>query len=189
MLIGMTGRSGSGKSTSAKYLSAKYRFKGFSFSKPLKKAVSELFGISPFCLSDPFAKNQVLPFWGRTPREILQIFGTECIRDHFGKDFWCNHMRRRLLPYCSDAPHSCYHLPKFNSVIDDCRFPEEIKMVSDLGGYTIHIERPDNPLEIAQSHSSESCDYSRASYSVSNDSDLIALYNNLDNCVRNLKIR
>ena len=183
----MTGRSGSGKSTSAKYLADKYRFKGFSFSKPLKKAVSELFGISPFCLSDPFAKNQTLPSWGRTPREILQIFGTECIRDHFGKDFWTNYMRRRLLPYCSDAPHSCYHLPKFNSVIDDCRFAEEVSMVIDLGGYVVHIERPDNPFEIGQFHSSEQCDFSRALHIINNDSDLNFLYSKLDICIRDLK--
>ena len=187
MLLGFCGRSGSGKTTAANYLKDKHQFCIFSFSTPLKAVVSELFDISLFCLSNSFAKNQILSSWGKTPREILQIFGTECVRDHFGQDFWVNHMRKTLLPYRCSSLQERFHLSKFNKVIDDCRFPEEISMVSDLGGYVVHIERPDNPLEINQSHSSEQCDFSRAHHIINNDSDLITLYNNLDTSIRDLK--
>ena len=105
MLIGVVGFIGSGKGTVGSYL---YR-KGFyqdSFAKPLKDAVSIIFGWDRELLEGVTDESrdwreQVDPYWseviGReiTPRLVLQQFGTECIRNVFHANVWSASLIKR----------------------------------------------------------------------------------------------
>lgn len=152
MLIGIIGRVGEGKTTIAEHLQNHYGFKLLSFATPVKETVSRLFGIPMYILLDSVKKTQVLSEWNKTPRNILQIFGTECMRHHFGSDFWVNFMVRKI-----DWDNTR------NIVIDDVRFQEEVDMVVRKGGQMIRVFRPNNPFVIDITHESEQID--RLNYS------------------------
>ena len=69
-----------------------------------------------------------------TPRKTLQLIGTELFRKKFNSDIWVNCVEKKII--------SQIHLnPNSNIVVSDCRFPNEIKMLKDLGFKLIHIKR------------------------------------------------
>lgn len=170
MLIGITSRVGEGKTSIAKHLEKNYEFLILSFSTPLKRAVAGLFGIPMITLMDPKLKEHHLPEWDKTSREILQIFATECMRNHFGHDFWIKAMLYELMK------HSQEHI-----VIDDVRFQNELDFVYKQEGQMIHVTRPNNPYQINQSHLSEQRLYfDNRIIEVVNDSTLEELGNKID---------
>lgn len=150
MILGITGRAGSGKSSASAYLETYHRFHKTAFADPVKKTVSELFKIPIGYLQDPEEKSKLDPIWKKTRREIMQVFATECMRDHFGADFWTKLMLLSIMDLRYQRGDN------IDIVIDDVRFPEEVQMIRDLGGCIILIRRPNNPHEIDQSHVSES---------------------------------
>lgn len=76
ILIGLVAPKRSGKDTAANYLCSSYGFKKYNFADPLKRGIGEIFGLSYEQL-DGDDKETVDPFWGVTPRELLQKVGTE----------------------------------------------------------------------------------------------------------------
>ena len=144
MLIGVTGQIGEGKTSVAEHLRDKHGFLLLSFSTPLKEAVSRLFGIPMSVLTNPVLKTQVIEAFGKSPREIMQIFGTECMRNYFGEDFWVKQMQDQLDQYTHR-----------DIVIDDVRFLEEANMIHDYRGLLMRVIRPDNPYAVDKIHVSE----------------------------------
>lgn len=169
MVIGIIGRIGAGKTTIAKYLEVYYGFKTYSFSTVLKKTVSDLFMIPLDSLYDVDKKSEVIPLWGKSPREILQLFGTECMRNYFGQDFWVKQIRESLNQ--SGALQKGGGGPR-NIVFDDVRFPEEVEMVRGLEGFIIKVVRPNNPYEVDQQHQSEQIDNIKYATIIKNNSDI-----------------
>lgn len=147
ILIGITGRAGSGKDTVAGYLQHKYGFVQMAFANPLKAAASVLFNIPEYYFHDRELKERVVEDWDMSPRRMAQILGTEAVRTHFGADFW---IKRWLQEYRS-MPCS------LDVVLTDVRFNNEAQAVRDLGGTILHTERPgDTCLEFAAAqHASE----------------------------------
>lgn len=144
MLIGVTGRIGEGKTSVAEHLRDKHGFLLLSFSTPIKEAIAQLFGLPMTVLTNPVLKTQVIEEFGKSAREIMQIFGTECMRNHFGSDFWVNQMINRIDWYSHR-----------DIVIDDVRFPEEAQMVHDYSGFLMRVIRPNNPYAADKVHTSE----------------------------------
>jgi hypothetical protein len=81
-----------------------------------------------------------------TIRDILQIFGTEMIREIWGYETWINAMERRV-----KKSWTSYF------VITDCRFANEVEAVRRWGGEAWLIDGPQRGQEAAKkdSHSSE----------------------------------
>lgn len=128
-IIGIHGRIGSGKDTVAQMIqdvANEYYIK--RFSGKLKEIVEILTGIPAKDLNDQKVKEQGLPFWDMTVRELLQRLGTEAVRDNLHKDAW-------VLALFADW------LENSKWVIPDVRFPNEYKSIKDRGGVIIHIER------------------------------------------------
>lgn len=178
-LIGITGRVGAGKTTIAEYLKSNYGFKIYSFSTPLKEVVSNLFLMPLDDFYNPNKKMVTNPCWGKTPREILQVFGTECIRNHFGRDFWVKRMGQ-VLKWDSLIVHGRFTSPV---VIDDIRFPEETNMVIEKGGLLIKVVRSNNPYEIDQNHESERMIGIKYDTQINNDSDVQNLCSKVDHAM------
>lgn len=132
ILIGITGRAGSGKDTAAGYLQHRYGFTPMAFADPLKQAAATLFNLPEHFFHDRELKEQVVEDWGMSPRRMLQILGTDAIRANFGADFW---IKRWLQEYRSMAASD-------NVVLTDVRFNNEAQVVRDLGGSILHIHRP-----------------------------------------------
>lgn len=149
MLIGITGAAGSGKDTVADHLFAKHSFTPTSFARPLKQAVKDIFWLTDTEMTDRDLKEKVNPFWGLSPRTIMQRFGTEAMRGTFGNEIWIRTWHR-VYQALADTDHI---------VVSDVRFEDEAKAVRDLGGKIIHIVRPNNPHALASGtagHTSES---------------------------------
>lgn len=141
ILIGVVGFIGSGKDTVADML-IEQGFRKDSFARTLKDACSVLFGWDRQLLDGTTKESREWreipdPYWSKetgdpqfTPRKALQLFGTEAVRETFAQDFWVSTVVKRWL---DDG--------KPNTVITDCRFPNEINAIRRNGGKVIHVHR------------------------------------------------
>ena len=152
-LIGICGVAGSGKSTAAMHICHHLPYWRYSFASPLKDVVSDLFMIDLDTLNDPVKKNEVNAQWGMTPRTIMQLFGTEAMREVFGLDFWLKQAADRIEVLAAGAAAK-----RLCVVIDDVRFPNEIEWVKANGGHMLYVHRPDTERDLSYSgpkHASE----------------------------------
>ena len=145
MIIGICGLIGSGKGTVADYLIDQHSFQKISFADKLKDAVAEMFdwprpmleGVTPQSRDWRERPDQ---FWtqelGReiTPRYVLQVFGTECMRQGFYDGIWVSLVKKRI-----------QENPTTNWVIPDTRFPNEVDMIKSIGGQVWCVKRGQNP--------------------------------------------
>lgn len=144
-LVALHGKAGSGKDTFARALQQHRPYMRMAFADPLKAAVAGLFNI-PQAQAFSDNKDQVLPHWNLTLRDVLQRFGTEAMRGNFGTDFW---VERWLAEFNALPPEQLV-------VITDLRFPNEATRVREMGGRVIHIKRPGAGLGgTAGTHASE----------------------------------
>ena len=130
-IIGIAGRAGAGKDTAADYLVRLFGYEKHAFAGPLKRGVSELFGIPLAVLNDRTLKEREDEVWGRTPRHLLQWLGTDVLRKQISNEFFLVSMARSIAE--SD---------KNRIVISDVRFDDEARFIRQLGGTIIQIKRP-----------------------------------------------
>ena len=116
-------------------------------------------------------KEVVDPFWGVTPRFMLQKIGTDCIRTHYDEDVWIRALELKLKVLTDNGK---------DVVITDVRFPNEGDVIKALGGYVVNIIR-DVPGATGgiSGHSSEVImdDYDGWSETLVNDGTKAKLYN------------
>lgn len=145
-LIGIHGKARAGKDTFANFLVENHGFTKMAFADPIKWAVASAFGI-PLgeVYSDEF-KTTVHPTWNLTGRQILQQFGTEAMRDTFGRHFW---VRRWMMDYSKLRTVS-------SVVVSDVREEHEAEVIRELGGLIVHLRRDSAGLGgVEGNHSSE----------------------------------
>lgn len=140
-IIGICGWIGTGKDTIADYLINFYGFRRDSFASTLKDAVSAIFGwdrelVEGRTRDSREWREQVDQWWAErlniphlTPRWILQNWGTEVFRQGFHKDIWIASLENKL------------RTRKNDTVISDCRFPNEIAAIKSQGGKVIWVQR------------------------------------------------
>jgi hypothetical protein len=157
MIIGICGLIGAGKDTAADYLVNFHEFKRESYAGTLKDAVAAVFGWDRDLLEGRTKtarewREQVDPWWSErlsmpdlTPRLVLQLWGTNVLRQHFHDDIWIASVENKL------------RTTKDNIVISDCRFPNEIESIRRAGGRVIRIARGADPawFSLAKVHAAE----------------------------------
>ena len=130
-IIGIAGRARAGKDTIAEHLQQVHGFCRRAFADALKKAAEDIFGLSHEQLYGR-EKETVDGFWGRSPREMLQLLGTECLRQGYGQDVWVRalqrfiHVRRAVRDW----------------VVPDVRFVNEAEAIRAWGGRLWLVRRP-----------------------------------------------
>lgn len=143
MLIGLMGQIGSGKGTAADFLVSK-GFKKDSFAAPLKDSVSAIFNWDREMLEGETSESRVWreqedEYWSEvfnkriTPRNVLQVFGTDIVRNNFHKNIWVESFIKRY----KDNP--------IDTVVADVRFPNEMQTIKKLGGKLYRIKRGEDP--------------------------------------------
>ena len=143
MIIGICGLISSGKGTVADVL-VDQGFKKVSFADKLKDGVSTIFGWDRAMLEGDTDESrqwreQRDDFWSAetemevTPRLVLQLFGTDCLRNGFHDGVWVSLLKKHML----DNPG--------NYVIPDVRFRNEQNMIRELGGEIWRVQRGDIP--------------------------------------------
>lgn len=166
-LIGLHGFAQSGKSTSADILT-RFGYTEIAFADALRsmmeilnprihgswryKDVIELFGYDK-------AKKDFPEI-----RRLLQVFGTEVIRDKVDPNFWVNQLFRNV-----------NEQKKY--VISDVRFDNEIDAIKARGGSIIYISRPN--VEALNTHRSEMDLSQKADFKLINDGSINQLEMNI----------
>ena len=144
-ILGLCGLIGSGKGTVADIL-VQQGFTKLSFADRLKDGVAAMFGWDRQMLEGDTEESRkwredVDFFWTRelgtevTPRLVLQLYGTECMREGFYDGIWVSLVKQEILKN-----------PNGNYVIPDVRFQNEIKMIQSLGGQIWRVKRGHDPL-------------------------------------------
>ena len=139
MIIGICGLIGSGKGTVADIL-VDQGFKKVSFADKLKDGASTIFGWDRAMLEGDTDESRTWreqrdDFWSAetkmevTPRLVLQLFGTDCMRNGFDDGVWVSLLKKTIL----DNPG--------NYVVPDVRFENEIAMLRDIGGEVWEVQR------------------------------------------------
>jgi hypothetical protein len=149
MIIGLSGKIGSGKDTVAgiiQEIRSTENWQVKKFAGLLKKFASDLTGVPVERFEDQEFKRQNMPAeWSNngapmTYRELLQKLGTDAIRDGLHTNVWINGL------------FATYNQDK-NWIITDCRFPNEAQSIIDRHGILIRINRNqdtgDHPSETA----------------------------------------
>lgn len=127
-VIALKGLAGSGKSTAAKYLEGKgYRIT--SFAAPLKRMMQS-FGLTHAQVYGDKKETPTDLLCGRTPREAMQMLGTEWGRA-LHPDIWTSYWRCHAEMILNDDREFV--------VVDDCRFQNEADVARSIGGVVIEI--------------------------------------------------
>lgn len=138
-LIGLTGYSRCGKDTMADYLVENYNYKKIAFADLLKEVCKLLFSFSNDQLYGD-SKEDIDEFWGISPREILQFFGTKIFREKINEimpsiqnDFWIKALSKKLKILLDNGERI---------IITDLRFKNEEIFLKQNGAYIIKIINP-----------------------------------------------
>jgi len=131
VVIGVCGAIGAGKDTVANILVDKFGFKRVAFADKLKEACRIIYGFSDEQLYGTQAQKEAIdPYWGVSPRSLMQRTGTQALRNVIDNDVWVKALMQTLLQSGGGR-----------FVISDCRFENEVKMVHSLGGELWNVER------------------------------------------------
>ena len=139
-LIGFAGKARSGKDTAGKYLVDNYQFAHYYFAKPLKDGAKAMFNLTDEQIEN---KEKVIEPWGRSPRELYQLLGTDVARS-IDKRVWIKNAEMFIRKH-----------PGFSVVITDVRFSNEADWIRSKGGVVIYLDSKTRGITNHTSHSSE----------------------------------
>jgi hypothetical protein len=193
MIIGISGRMGSGKDTVAnmiREIDTKYRTNNTGIVSPaelqadskweikkyagaLKKIASILTGVPEAMFEIPEFKEKDMPESWRhnngylmTYREFLQRLGTEAVRNNIHHNAWVN----ALMSHCTY---------KDNWIITDVRFNNEMDAIRKKNGFILRVTRPD--AEGKAYHISETeLDNASFDYVIENEGSMTELRNKVE---------
>ena len=129
LIIGISGKIGSGKDTIAREIIKaypEYNFRKVSFGYNVKKIVSILTGIDMRTILSRKIKNEYLSEWELSVGEMFQIVGTDAIRDNLSENAWVYSLFNNI----KDGE---------NIIITDVRFKNEAYSILNRGGYLIRL--------------------------------------------------
>lgn len=171
MLIGLSGKAGSGKTTVTNYLTTM----GFStrkFADPLKFMLYNLLvsqGVSPTdttrYIEGDLKEVPTELLGGKSPRHAMQTLGTEWGRVQLHEDFWVEAALRNL--------------DTGDLIFDDVRFPNEALAIRNKGGIVVNIIREDAP-QLGRHLSEDALTDFAFNFVIYNDADLETLYRRVD---------
>ena len=146
MIIGISGKAGSGKDTAAKMLEVLYanpdisyedfankRYKNFAdiqivhFADSLKETAQVLFRIGEWETNTQEGKKTTINWIGKTVRELLQGIG-QGLRDAIDPNLWVK------ILFANTEDWSNY-------IIADVRYPNEVYAIKKRNGVLIRIDR------------------------------------------------
>ena len=108
MIIGICGLIGSGKGTVADILVENHNFQKLSFADKLKDGVASVFDWDRDMLEGDTDRSRIWRekpdvFWSNeaskevTPRLVLQLFGTDCMRNGYLDGLWVSLVKQKII--------------------------------------------------------------------------------------------
>ena len=192
MIIGISGKAGSGKDTAAKMLEVLYanpdisyedfvnkRYKNFAdilivhFADALKETAQVLFRLGEWETNTQEGKKTTINWIGKTVRELLQGIG-QGLRDAIDFDLWVK------ILFANTKGWSNY-------IIADVRYPNEIKAIKERNGILLRIDRKGAG---AGNHSSETAldDYKEWDVHIENNGSIEDLFETMKIFIKNYPI-
>lgn len=163
-VIGFMGYAGVGKTSACHILKtlSPHEIEIASFASPLKKAVKDLFLFSDSQVYGTLEqKEEIDERWGISPRQALQIIGTDCLRNMIDSRFHVKRMSEYLQTCKSKIV-----------LIDDIRFADEAELVNQYGK-CFQIQRPGYPKDDIRHASEYPPFYLTSGYYIRNQTDSI----------------
>ncbi len=139
-LIGITGHAQNGKTTCAERL-IEMGWHRVPFASILK----EMLGVMcvPHANLYGSEKEEALEMLcGKSARYAMQTLGTELGRTLIGQEIWVNSWKARVGPMLQTGTMV---------VVDDVRFPNEVEVIQDMGGFIIRVIRSDSSHDVHES--------------------------------------
>ena len=192
MIIGISGKAGSGKDTAAKMLEVLYanpdisyedfankRYKNFAdiqivhFADSLKETAQVLFRIGEWETNTQEGKKTTINWIGKTVRELLQGIG-QGLRDAIDPNLWVK------ILFANTEGWSNY-------IIADVRYPNEVYAIKKRNGVLIRIDRKGAG---AGNHSSETAldDYKEWDVHIENNGSIEDLFEAMKIFIKNYSI-
>ena len=192
MIIGISGKAGSGKDTAAKMLEVLYanpdisyedfankRYKNFAdiqivhFADSLKETAQVLFRIGEWETNTQEGKKTTINWIGKTVRELLQGIG-QGLRDTIDFDLWVK------ILFANTEDWSNY-------IIADVRYPNEVYAIKERNGILLRIDRKGAG---AGNHSSETAldDYKEWDVHIENNGSIEDLFEAMKIFIKNYPI-
>ena len=192
MIIGISGKAGSGKDTAAKMLEVLYanpdisyedfankRYKNFAdilivhFADALKETAQVLFRLGEWETNTQEGKKTTINWIGKTVRELLQGIG-QGLRDAIDFDLWVK------ILFANTKGWSNY-------IIADVRYPNEVKAIKERNGILLRIDRKGAG---AGNHSSETAldDYKEWDVHIENNGSIEDLFEAMKIFIKNYPI-
>jgi hypothetical protein len=181
LLIGLTGPARTGKSTTAHHLALEHGFESYAFADPLRNALMAIFKLSPDAFEGK-AKEEPIAWLGRSPRQLMQLLGTEWGRHMISANLWVDLAEQHF-----DAQaNASWPAPHF--VISDVRFENEADFIRKRGGVIVHLQRFDAPT--VNPHESEAgVSMNRDDLVLVNDGGIQSLHSQIQELVHALQAR
>ena len=192
MIIGISGKAGSGKDTAAKMLEVLYanpnisyedfankRYKNFAdiqivhFADSLKETAQVLFRLGEWETNTQEGKKTTINWIGKTVRELLQGIG-QGLRDAIDPNLWVK------ILFANTEGWSNY-------IIADVRYPNEVYAIKKRNGVLIRIDRKGAG---AGNHSSEIAldDYKEWDVHIENNGSIEDLFEAMKIFIKNYSI-
>ena len=192
MIIGISGKAGSGKDTAAKMLEVLYanpdisyedfankRYKNFAdiqivhFADALKETAQVLFRLGEWETNTQEGKKTTINWIGKTVRELLQGIG-QGLRDAIDPNLWVK------ILFANTEDWSNY-------IIADVRQPNEVKAIKERNGILLRIDRKGAG---AGNHSSEIAldDYKEWDVHIENNGSIEDLFEAMKIFIKNYPI-
>jgi len=165
-VIGFAGKARSGKDTAGKYLVDNYQFAHYYFAKPLKEGAKLMFNLTDEQIEN---KEKVIEPWGKSPRELYQLLGTDVARS-IDRKVWIKNAEMFVRKH-----------PGFSVVITDVRFTNEAEWIRSKGGIVIYLESKTRGINSGTGHSSENgLTGDDVDVLIENDGTINALYEKIE---------
>ena len=171
MIIGISGKIGSGKDVIGLCLKDHYGYTVVKFADKIKQIACLMTNTPMDLQTSQRGKASFLEDWGMTVREFQQKLGTDAVRNGLHKDAW-------VLATLS------HYEDHFNWAVTDTRFINEAERISSLGGINIRIERPNNPFPESDHPSEKELDDYTFDYTVVNDGTIDDLFNKVHSIIK-----
>jgi dephospho-CoA kinase len=145
MIIGLTGAAFAGKDTAGFYLSKAHNFAVFAFADPIRDGLKAMLDLADRDFR-PEHKEKIIAWVGKSPRQLMQLLGSEWGRDLIDPSIWTKHMAQRIALATQAGD---------DVVITDVRFKTESDLINRMGGEVWRILRPGAETTEHSGHRSE----------------------------------
>lgn len=158
VVIGITGKAGSGKDTIAQLLADKLYEQNqddtqtaiMSFADNLKLGLAQMLHVDDNVFYRPDLKDTVSFFGGKTYRELLQFVGTELMRTQLSPDVWVSSLIRKV------SNIMLFEQSRMVVIIPDVRFYNEaLPILKSKHGFLLEVTRDGLTSKGIEGHASE----------------------------------